>query len=103
MGLLAALQWVKELNTVHMDFLTDSKVAADSIYGKEGISDFMAIINDCRHLLYTDLVNSDVKFIRRQVNGVAHSLVKEALHHTSLHIHLNIPHCISTLINNEKL
>ncbi|XP_024634702.1 uncharacterized protein [Medicago truncatula] len=103
MGLLAALKWVKELNMVHMDFETDSKVVADSIYGKEGVSDFMAIINDCRHLLSTDLVNSDVKFIRRQVNGVAHSLAKEALHHASLHIHLNIPHCISSLINNEKL
>ena len=94
MGLLAALQWVKELDMVHMDFQTDSKVAAYSMYGKDDVSDFMAIINDCRHLLNTDLVNSDVKFIRRQVNG---------LHHTSLHIHLNIPYCISTLINNEKL
>ena len=59
---------------VHMDFETDSKVVADSIYGNEGVSDFMTIINDCRHLLSTDLVNSDVKFIRRQANGVAHSL-----------------------------
>jgi len=74
MGLLAALQWVKVLNMVHMDFETDSKVVADSIYGNEGVSDFMTIINDCRHLLSTDLVNSDVKFIRRQANGVAHSL-----------------------------
>jgi len=63
-----------------------------SIYGKDGVSDFMAIINDCRHLLSTDLVNSDMSFIRRQVNGVAHSLAKEALFHASLQIHRNIPH-----------
>lgn len=63
----------------------------------------MAIINDCRHLLETDLTNSDVKFIRRQANGVAHSLNKEAPYNTSFHIYRNIPHCISTLINNGKL
>jgi hypothetical protein len=74
------MQWVKELNMVHMDFETDSKIVADNIYGKDGVSDFMATINDCRHLLSTDLVNSDVSFIRRQANDDAHSLVKEALY-----------------------
>ena len=51
-----------------MDFETDSKVVVDSIYKGDGVSDFMAIIHDCRHLLMTDLANSDVKFIRRQAN-----------------------------------
>ena len=88
---------------VHMDFETDTKIVADSIYEKDGVSDFMAIINDCRHLLGTDLVNSNVSFIRWQANGAAHSLAKEALYNASLHVHLNTPHCISTLINNEKL
>jgi len=83
MGLLAAMQWVKELNMVHMDFETDSKIVADSIYGKDSVSDFMAIINDCRHMLGTDLVNSNVSFIRRQANGAAHSLAKEALHNAN--------------------
>ena len=102
-GLLSALQWVKELNLENMDFETDSKVVTYSIYGKGDVSDFMAIINDCKHLLGTDLTNSDVKFIRRQANGVAHSLAKEAPYNASFHIYHNIPHCISTLINNEKL
>jgi len=57
-----------------MDFEADPKVVADSIYGKDNVSDYMAIINDCRHLFGTDLTNSDVKFIRRQVNGVVHSI-----------------------------
>jgi len=102
-GLLQAMQWAKELNMVSMDFETDSKIMADSIYKGEGISDFMAIIHDCRYLLMTDLMNSDVSFIRRQANGVAHNLAMEALTHASLQVHLNIPHCITTLINNEKL
>jgi len=49
--LLSAMKWVIELNLVNMNFETDSKVVADSIYGKDDVSDFMAIINDCRHLL----------------------------------------------------
>jgi len=69
-GLLDAMQWVKELNMVHMDFETGSKTVADSIYGKDGVSDFMAIINDCRHLLSTDLVNSYVSFIMRQASTI---------------------------------
>jgi len=101
-GLLHALQWMKDLNLVNMDFETDSKVVADSIYKGDCVSDFMAIIHICRHLLMTDLVNSNVKFIRRQIN-VAHSLARKALHHASFQFHLNIPYCIHTLINNEKL
>jgi len=97
-GLLHAMRWAKDLN-----FETDSKVVAESIYKGDGVSDFMAIIHDCRHLLMTDLANSDVKFIRRQANSVAHNLAREALNHASFHYHLNIPHCIHNLINNEKL
>jgi len=51
----------------------------------------------------TDLANSDLKFIRRQANSVAHNLAREALNHASFYYHLNILHCIHTLINNEKL
>jgi len=51
----------------------------------------------------TKLMDSDVKFIRRQANGVAHSLANDAICHASFQFHLNTPHCITTLINNEKL
>jgi len=85
-----------------MYFETDLKVVTNSIYKGDGISDFMAIIHDCKHLLMTDLANSNMKFIRRQVNSVVHNLAREALHNASFQFH-NIPHCIHTLINNEKL
>jgi len=39
----------------------------------------------------------------RQVNGVVHSLARASPCHPSLHIHHNIPFCIDSLINNEKL
>jgi len=51
--------------------------------------------------LGTDLMNSDVKFIRRQANGVAHSLAKTALSEASFRIHYNIPSCIEFIIINE--
>ena len=97
------MKWVIELNLINMNFETDSKVMADNIYGKDGVFDFMTIINDCRQLLGSELTNSDVKFIKRQANNVAHSLAKEAPHNAHLHIYHNTPHCISTLISNEKL
>jgi len=77
-GLSDAMQWAKEPNLVHMNFETDSKAMADNIYGKEDVSDFMTIIDDCKHLLNTDLANSYVKFIMRQVGGVVYSLAKKA-------------------------
>jgi len=74
MGLLTAMQWVKDLHLLNMDFELDSKTVVDSVYGgRNGVSNYMAIINDCRHMLATDIANSDLKFIRRQANGVAHS------------------------------
>jgi len=66
--------------------MIDSKVVADSIYKGDDVSDFMAIIPDCRHLLLNDISNSDVKFIRRQANCVSHSLAREALNHVSFHV-----------------
>lgn len=113
-GLLFAIQWARELNTVNMDFEIDSKAVSDSIYGRDDVSDFITIINDCRHLLATnlanyrhllatDLANFVVKFIKRQTNDIAHSLAREAPHHANLEIKLNILHYITTLINNEKV
>jgi len=56
MGLLSAYLWVRDLYLVNMDFETNYEVVAYSIYGgSDGVSDFIAIINDCRHLLATDL------------------------------------------------
>ena len=64
-GLLKAMEWVRDLHLWNMDFKVDSKTVVDNIYGTQiGVSDFSAIITHCVHLLCTDLMNSHVKFIR---------------------------------------
>jgi len=85
-----------------VDFELDSKTVVDSLYdSKSGVSRFSAVINDFRRLLASDLVTSDVRFIRRQANEVAHSFARLALRHASFHIHIKIPSYISTIIMNE--
>jgi hypothetical protein len=42
-------------------------------------------------MLATNFVNSDVKFIRRQANEVAHKLARVALSLASFHIFSDIP------------
>jgi len=55
-----------------------SKGVLGSLYNKKNkVSNFDAIINDCRqHLFATNLMNSRVKFIKRQTNEVTHIFVK---------------------------
>jgi ribonuclease HI len=102
LGLLQAMEWVKDLRLVNMDFEVDSKTVADNIYiTQSGVSEFSVLISKCIHLLGTDLMNSDVKLIRRQPNRVAHSLVKAALSEASLCIHYKFLSCIELLIINE--
>ena len=44
LGLLFAMQWVRDRYLVNMDFETYSKLVADSIYNNsDGVSDFIAI------------------------------------------------------------
>lgn len=102
LGLLSALHWVCDLQFRTVDFEFDSKTMVDSLYGgKSGVSNYSAVIDDCRCLLTSDLVTSDVRFIRRQTNEVAHSFVGAAHCHASFHIHITIPSCISTIILNK--
>ncbi|XP_039685651.1 uncharacterized protein [Medicago truncatula] len=102
LGLLSAMHWVRDLQLGIVDFELDSKSVVDSLYGStSGVSNFSAIINDCRRLLASDLVTSNVRFIRRQANEFAHSFAIVALRHASFHIHIRIPSCISTIILNE--
>jgi len=102
LGLLSAMYWIRDLHLSTVDFELDSKTVVDSLYGsKSGVSNFSVVINDCRRLLASDLVTSDVRFIRRQANEVAHSFARVALCHASFHIHIRIPSCISTIIMNE--
>jgi hypothetical protein len=102
LGLLSAMYWVRDLQLGTVDFELDSKTVVDNLYGSEsGISHFRAVINDRRRLLASDLVTSDVRFIRRQANDVAHSFARVALRHASFHIHIRILYCIFTIIMNE--
>jgi len=74
LGLLKAMEWVRDLHLWNMDFEVDSKTVVDIVYGRnEGVSKFSEITNSCTRLLCTDLMNSHVKFVRRQANEVAHS------------------------------
>jgi len=104
MGLLTAMQWVKDSQLLNVDFEMDSKIVVDSVYGgSNSVSNYMAIINDCRHMLTTNLTNSDLKFIRRQTNNVAHNLTKKAPSNPNFHIYSNISSCIVDILINEIL
>jgi len=86
------------------DFEVDSKIVVDSFYdSKSGVSNYSVVTSDYRLMLDSDLVTSDFRFIRRQVNEVAHSLAKMARYHASFSIHIRISSCISTIIINEIL
>ncbi|PNY06289.1 pentatricopeptide repeat-containing protein [Trifolium pratense] len=74
MGLLRALNWVSEMQITDMDFEMDCKRVVDS--SRTYNSDLGHILSDCRTMLATSLVNSHVKFIRRQTNEVAHKLAR---------------------------
>jgi len=74
LGLLSAMHWVRDLQLGIVDFELDSKTVVDSLNGsKSSVSNFSVVISECRRLLASDLVTSDVRFIRRQANEVAHS------------------------------
>jgi len=85
--LLSALQWVCDFMLVNADFEMDSNVMVDNIYGRTlDDSNFVSIINDCRHLFSSDLETSVVRFIMKQINEVAHSLAWVTLCHASFRI-----------------
>ncbi|MCH95758.1 cytochrome P450, partial [Trifolium medium] len=91
MGLLSALKWVDELQLRDVDFEMDCKRVVDCLYsGRTYNSDFGDILRDCRNVLATNLVNSHVKFIRRQANEVAHRLAPEATFLASFLIFIDI-------------
>jgi len=80
-----------------------SKTMVDSIYGRRnGVSKYGAIINDQRRMLSSDLVNSDVKFIKRQINVDFQSLARMVPCYASFRIFTNISSCVSTLIMNQS-
>ena len=102
LGLLHTIERVKDLQLWNMDFEIDSKTILDTIYNtQQGVSESNEIINNCVHMLFTDLLNSYVKFVRRQTNKVAHSLAKAALLEASFCIHYNILSGFENILINE--
>jgi hypothetical protein len=80
----------------------NSKRVVDCLHSDTvNVSELGAIISDCRRILATDLVNSHVRFIRRQSNEVAHSLARLAPLLANFHIFSDILTCIKTIIINE--
>jgi len=89
LSLLSTMYWVRDLQLGIVDFELDSKTVVDSLYGgKSDVSNYSAMINDCRRLLASDLANSDVRFIGRQTNEVAHNFARVVSRHASFHIHI---------------
>lgn len=104
LGLFHAIQWVQELQLTNVDFELDAKKVVDYFHkGSNDVSEFGAILEECKRCCNLYFENSKVEFSRRQANEVAHTLAREALFLASPHVFNDIPLCILTLINNEKL
>lgn len=59
-----ALTWARDLQLGIADFEFDSKTVVDNLFGsKHGVSNYNVVIIDCKHLIASDLVVSDVRFI----------------------------------------
>lgn len=78
LGLYQAMKWINELELANIDFEVDWKKVVDYYARNRGDTEFGVIMDDCIHLCQNSLTNSNVKFIRRQVNEVAHALVQVA-------------------------
>jgi len=104
LGLHSALQWLSDMQLENVDFETDSKLTVDAFRSnRTNLSEFGCIISSCRSLFHNLFSNSRVEFVRRQANGVAHTLAREATHSASPAIYYDIPACIEPIIINEML
>jgi len=82
LGLLLALRWVRDLQLGSVDFELDFKTVVDSLHeSKNGVSNYSAMINDCRRVFVSDLA-----FIKRTTNKIVHSLTKVAPSHSKVHL-----------------
>ncbi|GAU46456.1 hypothetical protein TSUD_402230 [Trifolium subterraneum] len=102
MGLLRALNWMNEIQLTNVDLEMDCKRVVDNLYSSRTYrSDLGDILSDCRTILTTSLVNSHVKFIRRQANEAAHRLARVATSLASFRNFIDLPTCITDVILNE--
>jgi hypothetical protein len=69
-----AMKWAQNLNFDHVKFEKDSKILIDTVHlFTIGIYEFSSVV-----LSIQSSYNFEVKFIRRQVNIIAHALAKAA-------------------------
>jgi hypothetical protein len=87
-----------------MDFELDTKKVVEYFNkGSNDITEFGAIVEECRRICNLHFENSRVEFTRRQANEVAHTLAREDTFLASPHTFNVALLCIATLIINEKL
>jgi ribonuclease HI len=102
LGLHSAFQWLSDMQFDNVDFETESKLICDVFHAaRDDTSEFECIISSCRSLLHSFFTNSRVKFVRRQVNEVAHILAREAMLLASAVVYFNISDGIEPIIINE--
>jgi ribonuclease HI len=100
-ALLQAMNEARHRGFERVQFESDSQVLVEAICTKRrGNSEFLSIVNDII-LVMLSCVNFEAKFIRRQMNSVAHTLARAANSWTSFHRFEIIRSCIELLVTNE--
>ncbi|GAU24016.1 hypothetical protein TSUD_328180 [Trifolium subterraneum] len=101
LALLEALKEMESRGISHVNFETDSMSVVNAIrHLRGGYSEFSAIISNIKNVLLLH-PNFAVKFIKRQVNMVAHMLARAASSWSSRCIFETSPLCITSLLYNE--
>lgn len=73
------MKWVHDLQLSNVDFELDAKKVVDNYNkGKNDISEFGELLDECMRCFNLLFENSKVEFSRRQTNEVAHNLAREA-------------------------
>ncbi|XP_045802481.1 uncharacterized protein LOC123896083 [Trifolium pratense] len=102
MAFLEAISFAVQNGWDKIIFESDSQILVESIHANQaGVSEFSYITNRIRASL-SCINNFEVKFVRRQVNMVAHSLARAAISWASHHVLDMSPPCIDSMLINEK-
>ena len=102
LGLLSALEWVRELQLGHVDFEMDAKKVVDTLMSsKYDVSEFDTIIQNCKSLFRHYDENSNVEFVRRLANEIVHELAKTVILSASFQVWVAITDCIEHILSNE--
>ena len=81
-GIREGLQWLLELHHFEVDVELDAKIVVDAFYSEPlVIGEFRCIIDNCRGFIANSYFS--IQFVKRQMNGRAHCLVRVARSHVS--------------------